>query len=137
MLCTKKSFYRKFTLASNFVYIRILKLKKNSQRNIFAKGEHRVILGEIGFKHEIDLFRNDPENAKNILYYPNEYFNESNWNIDSISLSFDIWCLGVVFWEILTQQKLFTNQSEIKDERFISTIESSGICKDLEKLILK
>ena len=96
-----------------------------------------MILGEIGFKHEIDLFRNDPENAKNILYYPNEYFNELNWNIDSISLSFDIWCLGVVFWEILTQQKLFTNQSEIKDESFISTIESSGICKDLEKLILK
>ena len=96
-----------------------------------------MILGEIGFKHEIDLFRNDPENAKNILYYPNEYFNELKGNIDSISLSFDIWCLGVVFWEILTQQKLFTNQSEIKDESFISTIESPGICKDLEKLILK
>ena len=95
-------------------------------------------MGEIGFKHEIDLFRNDSENAKNICYYPNEYFNESKWKTnDGILLSFDIWCLGVVFWEILTQQKLFTNQGEIKDERFISTIESPGICKDLEKLILK
>ena len=104
------------------------------QRNIFAKGEQRVILGEIGFKHEIDLFRNDSRHSENILYYPNEYFNE---DIDKISLSFDIWSLGVVFWEILTQEKLFKNQSEIKEEHFISTNESPGICKDLGKLILK
>ena len=91
-------------------------------------------MGEIGFKHEIDLFRDVFENSDNILYYPNEYFNE---DIDKISLSFDIWSLGVVFWEILTQKKLFTNQSEIKDEIRISTIESPGICKELEELILK
>ena len=96
-----------------------------------------MILGEIGFKHEIDLFRDDFENSYNILYYPNEYFNELNGDIDKISLSFDIWSLGVVFWEILTQKKLFTNQSEIKDENHISTIESPGICTGLEELILK
>ena len=97
-----------------------------------------MILGEIGFKHEIDLFRNDYfKDAQNTLYYPPEYFNELKEDIEKISLSFDIWSLGVVFWEILTQQKLFTNQSEIKDECFISTIESHGICKDLEILILK
>ena len=80
-----------------------------------------MILGEIGFKHEIDLFRNDSENAKNIRYYPNEYFNESKWKTnDGILLSFDIWCLGVVFWEILTQDKLFTNLSDIQNESFIS-----------------
>ena len=104
------------------------------QRNIFAKGEQRVILGEIGFKHEIDLFRDDFENSNNILYYPNEYFNE---DIDKISLSFDIWSLGVVFWEILTQKKLFTNQSEINDQNPIANIESPGICTGLEELILK
>ena len=104
------------------------------QRNIFAKGEQRVILGEIGFKHEIDLFRNDSRHSENILYYPNEYFNEE---IDKIALSFDIWSLGVVFWEILTQKKLFTDQSKIKDEHRISTIDSPGICTDLEELILK
>ncbi len=108
------------------------------QRNIFALGDKRVILGEIGFKHEIDLFRNDYlKDAQNTLYYPPEYFNELKEDIEKISLSFDIWSLGVVFWEILTQQKLFTNQSEIKDEPFILTIESYGICKDLEIFILK
>ena len=40
--------------------------------NIYSKGEKRVILGEIGFKHEVDLFRNDTENYKNTLYFPNE-----------------------------------------------------------------
>ena len=104
------------------------------QRNIFAKGEQRVILGEIGFKHEIDLFRNDSRHSENILYYPNEYFNE---DIDRISLSFDIWSLGVVFWEILTQEKLFKNQSEIKYQDPIANIESPGICKELDELILK
>jgi hypothetical protein len=91
-------------------------------------------LGEIGFKHEIDLFRNDSRNANNILYYPNEYFNE---DIDKISLSFDIWSLGVAFWEILTQEKLFTDQSEIKDENCITKIKLAGICTVLEELILK
>ncbi len=102
-------------------------------------------MGEIGFKHEIDLFRDDFENSNNILYYPNEYFNEDidkislsfDKDIDKKALSFDIWSLGVVFWEILTQKKLFTNQSEIKDEIRISTIESPGICTGLEELILK
>ena len=91
-------------------------------------------MGEIGFKHEIDLFRNDFENSNNILYYPNEYFNE---DIDKISLSFDIWSLGVVFWEIFAQKKLFTNPSEIKDQNPIANIESRGICKELVELILK
>ena len=91
-------------------------------------------MGEIGFKHEIDLFRNDSRNANNILYYPNEYFNE---DIDKISLSFDIWSLGVAFWEILTQEKLFTDQSEIKDENCITKIKLPGICTVLEELILK
>jgi len=95
--CTRKSLNRKFiayNLSINEIGISSL---KNFQRNIFAKGEKRVILGEIGFKHEIDLFRKNSKNAENILYYPNEYFNE---NIDKISLSFDIWSLGVVFWSI-------------------------------------
>jgi hypothetical protein len=106
----------------------------NLQRNIFTKGENRVILGEIGFKHEIDLFRKDPKYSKNILYYPNEYFNE---DIDNISLSFDIWSLGVVYWEILTQKKLFTKQSDIQDDSFIAAIQSPGICAPLEELVLK
>jgi hypothetical protein len=107
------------------------------QRNIFALGEQRVILGEIGFKHEIDLFRKDEKNA-DILYYPNEYFNELKEDIEQISSSFDIWSLGVVFWEILTQKKLFTNQSDIRDESFIQkNITSPGICAALEELILK
>jgi hypothetical protein len=108
------------------------------QRNIFAVGERRVILGEIGFKHEIDLLRR-LENSENILYYPNEYFNELEEDMDKISLHFDIWSLGVVFWEILTQRKLFTNQSEIKDETFIEKkhAQSFGFCRALEKLILK
>ncbi len=71
--------------------------------------ENQIRLGEIGFKHEIDLFRKDDNNA-GILYYPNEYFNELEEDIEQISSSFDIWSLGVVFWEILTKQKLFTNQ---------------------------
>jgi hypothetical protein len=104
------------------------------QRNIFVKAEKRVILGEIGFKHEIDLFRNDLRYSENILYYPNEYFNE---NIDNISLSFDIWSLGVVFWEILTQRKLFIEQREIKNESFITKVQPPGICAPLEELILK
>jgi hypothetical protein len=107
------------------------------QRNIFDKGEQRVILGEIGFKHEIDLFRNDFENSDNILYYPNEYFNELNGDIDKISLSFDIWSLGVVFWEIFTEEKLFKNPNEIKYQNPIANIESPGICKELDELILK
>ena len=97
-----------------------------------------MILGEIGFKHEIDLFRNDSENAKNIRYYPNEYFNESKWKTnDGILLSFDIWCLGVVFWEILSQDKLFTNLSDIQNESFIQKITSPNVSEDLEKLVLK
>jgi serine/threonine protein kinase len=108
------------------------------QRNIFALGFKRVILGEIGFKHEIDLFRNDDlKDLQNILYYPPEYFYELKEDIEKISLSFDIWSLGVVFWEILTQERLFTNQREINDEHRISTIESPGICTELEKLILE
>ena len=51
------------------------------------KNEKRVILGEIGFKHEVDLFRNDPDNYENILYYPNEYFNEEDF--DKISNLYD------------------------------------------------
>jgi hypothetical protein len=96
-----------------------------------------VILGEIGFKNEIDLFRYDFENAKNIRYYPNEYFNASKWNIENILLSFDIWCLGVVFWEILTQEKLFTNQSDIQNESFIQEIKSPNVCEELKELVLK
>ena len=94
-------------------------------------------MGEIGFKHEIDLFRDDFENSNNILYYPNEYFNELNGDIDKIALSFDIWSLGVVFWEICAQKTLFTNPSEIKDQNPIANIESPGICKELDELILK
>lgn len=98
------------------------------------KDEKRVILGEIGFKHEIDLFRKDPENHENILYYPNEYFNE---NIEKIGVSFDIWSLGVVFWEILTGNKLFKNQNEIEDIDFFKNIKTPNICTELEEFILK
>ncbi len=94
-------------------------------------------MGEIGFKYEIDLFRNDSKHSNNILHYPNEYFNELNGDIDKIALSFDIWSLGVVFWEILTQEQLFKNQSEINNENHISTVQSPGICTGLEELILK
>jgi hypothetical protein len=97
------------------------------------KNEKRVILGEIGFKHEIDLFRNDPDNYENILYYPNEYFNEKDF--DKISLSFDIWSLGVVFWEILNQKKLFSDPNQIIDEKSIQKLNFSNECK--EELILK
>ena len=102
-----------------------------SKSNIYLKNEKRVILGEIGFKHEIELFRNELDN-ENILYYPNEYFNEEY--IDKISLSFDIWSLGVVFWEILNQKKLFTDRSQILDENFITKIKSTN---EVEALILK
>ena len=96
------------------------------------KNEKRVILGEIGFKHEVDLFRNDPDNYGNILYYPNEYFNQEDF--EKISLSFDIWSLGVVFWEILNQKKLFTDRSQILDENFIKRINCTH---KVEELILK
>ena len=99
-----------------------------SKSNIYLKNEKRVILGEIGFKHEIDLFRNDPDNYENILYYANEYFNE---DIDKISLSFDIWSLGVVFWEILNQKKLFKSQKDIVDKDFIRDLNGSNKCKKL------
>ena len=102
-----------------------------SKSNIYLKNEKRVILGEIGFKHEVDLFRNELDN-ENILYYPNEYFNEEDF--DKISLSFDIWSLGVVFWEILNQKKLFTYPSQILDENFITKIKSTN---EVEALILK
>ena len=95
------------------------------------KNEKRVILGEIGFKHEIDLFRNELDN-ENILYYPNEYFNEED--LEKISLSFDIWSLGVVFWEILTREKLFTDRSQILNENFIT---SKNWTNKVEELILK
>ncbi len=96
------------------------------------KNEERLILGEIGFKHEVDLFRNDPDNYENILYYPNEYFNEEKF--DKIFLSFDIWSLGVVFWEIFNQKKLFTDRSQILDENFIKKI---NFTHKIEELILK
>ena len=80
---------------------------------------------------EIDLLRKDVDN-ENILYYPNEYFNEEDF--DKISLSFDIWSLGVVFWEILNQKKLFTHPSQILDENFIKKI---NITHKVEELILK
>ena len=96
------------------------------------KNEKRVILGEIGFKHEIDLFRNELDN-ENILYYPNEYFNEEDF--DKISLSFDIWSLGVVFWEILNQKKLFSDPNQIIDEKSIQKLNFSN--KSKEELILK
>ena len=102
-----------------------------SKSNIYLKNEKRVILGEIGFKHEVDLFRNELDN-ENILYYPNEYFNEEDF--DKISLSFDIWSLGVVFWEILNQKKLFTDRSQIINENFIT---SKNWTNKVEELILK
>ena len=102
--------------------------------NIYSKGEKRVILGEIGFKHEVDLFRNDIENYKNALYYPNEYFNE---DIENISLSFDIWSLGVVFWEILTKKKLFQSHKDIINKDFLKKIKNaSNKCKH-EEFVLK
>ena len=99
------------------------------------KNEKRVILGEIGFRHEVDLFRNDPENYKNILYYPNEYFNGEDF--DKISLSFDIWSLGVVFWEILNQKKVFKSHIELVDKGFIRDLNGSNKFKQLEEFILK
>ena len=98
------------------------------------ENEKRVILGEIGFKHEIDLFRKDVDN-ENILYYPNEYFNEEDF--DKITLHFDIWSLGVVFWEILNQKKLFKSQKDIVDKDFIRDLNGSNKCKKLEEFILK
>ena len=104
-----------------------------SKSNIYLKNEKRVILGEIGFKHEIDLFRNELDN-ENILYYPNEYFYE---DIGKITLSFDIWSLGVVFWEILNQKKLFKSHKEIEDKEFIKNKHCSNKCKQLEYMIMK
>jgi hypothetical protein len=49
-----------------------------------------VILGEIGFKNEIEQFRDDPNSLENTLYYPNEYFILGDGN-EEIKLSFDIW----------------------------------------------
>ena len=72
------------------------------------------------------------ENKENILYYPNEYFNE---DIEKISMSFDIWCLGVVFWEILGQNKLIKSESQILDENFIKSVDSPNFCEDIEKFI--
>lgn len=88
----------------------------------------------MGFKHEIDLFRQDAENYQNILYYPNDYFKES---VDNITLSFDIWSLGVVFWEILTQKKLFERENEIINENFIKDILRNSILTELEEFILR
>jgi len=105
-----------------------------SKSNIYLKNEKRVILGEIGFKHEIDLFRNELDN-ENILYYPNEYFNEKDF--EKISLSFDIWSLGVVFWEILNQKKLFKSHIELVDKGFIRDLNGSNKFKQLEEFILK
>ena len=98
------------------------------------ENEKRVIIGEIGFKHEIDLFGKDVDN-ENILYYPNEYFNKED--IGKISLSFDIWSLGVVFWEILNQKKLFKSHKDIVDKEFIKSINCSTKCKQLEYMIMK
>ena len=98
------------------------------------KNEKRVILGEIGFKHEIDLFRKEADN-ENMLYYPNEYFNEEDF--DKITLNFDIWSLGVVFWEILNQKKLFKSQKDIVDKDFIRDLNRPNTCKQLEEFILK
>ena len=98
------------------------------------ENEKRVILGEIGFKHEIYLFRKDVDN-ENILYYPNEYFNEKDF--DKITLNFDIWSLGVVFWEILNQKKLFKSHKDIVDKEFIKSINCSTKCKQLEYMIMK
>ena len=108
------------------------------------KSQRRVILGEIGFKNEIEMFKNDSENEENILYYPIEFFNES---IENISLSFDIWSLGVVFLEILTRKRLFNNQDDILKEDFLKewlqkwkdekkkNINTPNICKELEDLL--
>ena len=92
------------------------------------KNQRLVIRGEIGFKNEIDMFRYNSENKENIFYYPLEYLKE---NIENISLSFNIWSLGVVFLEILTQEKLFKNQIEIEDENDLKNIKLSKNYKEL------
>jgi hypothetical protein len=76
-------------------YLKILKKLINSsayklqKRNIYLKGDKRVILGEMGFKNEIENFKEDASLRENTLYYPNEYF-LSDWSKE-IKLSFDIW----------------------------------------------
>jgi hypothetical protein len=64
--------------------------QNKSKRNIYLKGEKRLILGEIGFANEIEQFKEDPNSLENTLYYPNEYFILSDGN-EEIKLSFDIW----------------------------------------------
>ena len=53
-------------------------------RNIYLRGKERLILGEIGFTHEILGYKSE---GINDLYYPMEYFEDFN----QIDLSFDIW----------------------------------------------
>ena len=68
---------------------------------------NRLVLGEIGFTHEITTYKE--EKSDSYLYYPNEYFDEC----PKIDLSFDVWSLGCVFYEICIGKPAFTKKEEI------------------------
>ena len=86
---------------------------------MYINKQNHLVLGTIGFTH--DVFSNTADHDTTI-YYPLEYYTKHE-----TFKSFDIWSLGVVFYEIISNCRLFANSGEIaKIDRSLFTDSGGG-----------
>lgn len=110
--------------ALDYLHLHLQSHKRLNPDNIYVRNG-RLILGQLGFTCEV------LEETNNLDYYPYEY--HVNKEID---LSTDIFSLGCLFYEIITNKKAFNSVDEIIERKSVNRIVGSG-STNLDEMIYK